>query len=102
MKAATQKQIERLAAEKAERFAEDLRRMADVGAWPCWPWLPMKRYTNGANECCVVHADDIGTACVRVYFINLFEIKTWFPEPGWKSESYSSTGGVLNAGWIVD
>lgn len=100
-------QAARIEKERQKRYQEDAQMLNAIGAWPAWPWLPVKRNSNDRNkypmgEPGIVHADDVGTTHVRVYDINLFQIKTWFPEKDWKFQMYTSNAQMLDAGWTVD
>lgn len=86
-----------------ERRALDLKRMQAPGNWPKWPWLPMKRNVDGDLQCAVFHADDTDPkAQPKLYFINMFQIVTYFPTREMTSQQYESIGAIIEDGWKID
>lgn len=89
--------------QEQERRALDLQRMREPRAWPRWPWLPMKKYDDSGLTCAVFHADDTDPKVQpKIYFVSLFEIKTYFPTPDMRSQQYESMAAILEDVWMVD
>lgn len=73
------------------------------GDWPAWPWLPLKRVKDERFQYGVLHADDTDAAQKpRVWIINLFEIRSYFPDLKWQHEQYSDLDSICADGWRVD
>ena len=76
--------------------------MKNLGAWPRWPWLPLKRYVNGGMpDLGALHADYAIDCKPRVYFINVFGA-SWFPHPKDEFKEYDNLEAMIADGWIVD
>jgi hypothetical protein len=74
--------------------------MLDPMRWPCWPWLPVKRYSETPGQppdCALIYADDT----VDGQPVTLFEhpYKTKRPD---RLETFANVDAMLDAGWVVD
>jgi len=81
---------------------DDLTLMATIGAWPRWPWLPLKRSTTATPglEVGLMHADHVERP--RVYVgLNLFAV-AYFPPPDATFKEYVDLSAVVGDGWLVD
>lgn len=75
----------------------DAQMVRDIGSWPRWPWLPVKRNVNGDVECAVVHADKE----TRVYIANLGDVPRFFPRAEYKFIDYPTVEALLEV-WRID
>lgn len=74
----------------------------NVGAWPRWPALPIKRYTNGDIECAIIVCRDFGdhlSLPFNVFMgVNLWNVPREMPTP----VQYPSIDALLDDGWVGD
>jgi len=84
--------------EKTKVDQRDMDMIHSPNLWPCWPFLPVKRYVDRKCIVGIVTHDDVRT----VHDLNLAR--------GWTSEEfdvalatpYASVEAMLEDGWMVD
>lgn len=93
------------------RTFDDKAFMSDPNKWPCWPFLPVKRYTAQAGPgpvCGLILA--VEGQMTTVYFASMFrtegrvgELTTDFiKNEAIKRTVYEDIDKLLADGWIVD
>lgn len=87
-----------------QRREEDTQLIKQTMMWPQWPYLPIKRYTEGKNgpECAFLF-DGEATQLV-VFRCNLFALKDMTTEERQKipTVKYDSIVKLLEDDWMVD
>lgn len=100
-----------------EQIAEEVRMIDMEAGWPVWPVLPVKNIHRGAQD--YPRDKEVGiTRAIyglgdrepknlsrRIYFINLFELKTGTLGPQLQDvpfEDFENTEAMVRAGWIGD
>lgn len=87
-----------------EELQRSLRFMATAEAWPCWPYLPVKRTKAGevmeieTGVMCEFGITTTKAAAPKVYLANMF---TFDPKRDTLLE-YPDLAAVVNDGWRVD
>lgn len=76
--------------------------------WPCWPVLPLKRYTKvrpGAFPDLGIILSVEGVPANTVYEVDMFmcpDIKQLMTDPNIVKHEYSSPEEIVADGWVVD
>lgn len=81
--------------------------MQDPDDWPCWPMLPVKRYSTKEGSwpetgLMIAKSNVAGGVEPTVYMLNLFGEHTIKEFIECKKHKYESLDALVDDGWIVD
>lgn len=77
--------------------------MSDPRHWPRWPWLPMKKVSNHGYQCALLHADACPDQPCKLYAVNLYEVRTYFPTTEMPvAGEFHNFDDILAQGWKID
>lgn len=84
---------------------DDQKMMETPRHWPKWPFLPLKRFTNGRMESAVLYATAQDGKPVVFVKVNLFGIKDEVaskPISEWPGYREVTPAEIVAEGWVVD
>jgi hypothetical protein len=87
------------------RLDRDHRMMSTPVDWPCWPFLPIKRWRNDTMELAVLYAiGDPSTRTSETPVIFLQNVNLWMlPGPDViRSAPRRHPSELIAEGWVVD
>lgn len=88
-------------AKKHERRMDDMRLIEMEGAWPLWPYLPMKKHLGGGRfpEVGFLFAS---RSLSLIYKVGYDQISQYKKEEDMPKQEYPNVAAMLDDGWTVD